>query len=128
MRNRFRLALAAILMTLGLVAVPSLAAADTCSYCDGGRIYLTTNSDVRIAISNSYTRTSSTIMYLYPGQSSWMVSGYFRDVDQFWVGPGCTATSQYGGKYSAPSGTYPNGRWFNMSSDLVYLSLNHQCW
>ena len=128
MRNRSRLALAAILMTLGLVAVPSLAAADTCPSCNGGRIYLKSVSDIRIAISNSYTVTSSSTMYLYPGQSSWMVSGFFRDVDKFWIGPGCTGYSQYGGTYSAPSSTYPNGRWFSMSSDSVYLELNHQCW
>lgn len=127
MKNQFRLALAAILMALGLVAVPSLAAADTCPECNGGRIYLTTNSDIRIAISNSYTVTPSSTRYLYPGQSSWLVSGFFRDVDKFWIGPGCTGISQYGGRYSGGPAS-GSGVWFSMSSDSVYLSLNHQCW
>lgn len=112
MRNRIRLAIAAVLTTLGLVALPGLSYADVCPSCNGGLVANMSSSSNKILIYNGV----NTFLLPIGHVSEWYTN--YRDVDAFKL-PWCSGQRFENGRWTT---VYSAGVWYYIG-DSASLSI-----
>lgn len=116
MKNRIRVAIAAVLTTLGLVALPSLSYADVCPSCNGGLVINMSSSSNKILLFNG----TNTFLLPIGHASEWYTN--YRDVDAFKL-PWCAGQRWENGRWTT---VYQPGVWYYIS-DSASLSIR-QAW